>query len=102
MATGGDAVRRGGWLRETGVAGLMIQRMPSVDLGSDESLRALIDQYRARCLWFLREGYYPATTDEVLRVLDAIERHGDVDAFKRAGALRQWVSASSNAASASS
>ena len=81
--------------------GLMIRHMPSVDLGSDETLRSLIDQYRTRCLWFLREGYYPTTTDEVLRVLDAIQHHGDVDAFKRAGALRQWVSASFSAASAS-
>lgn len=80
----------------------MIQRVPSVDLGRDEALRALIDQYRTRCLWFLREGYYPTSADEVLRVLDAIQHHGDLDAFKRAGALRQWVSASSSAASASS
>lgn len=76
--------------------------MPPRDSGSDDSLRALIDQYRTRCLWYMREGYYPTTNDEVLLVLDAIQRHGDVEAFKRAGVLRQWVSATSSAASASS
>lgn len=67
------------------------------DMGSDDSLRALIDQYRTRCLWYMREGYYPTTNDEVLLVLDAIQRHGDVEAFKRAGVLRQWVSATPRA-----
>jgi hypothetical protein len=26
-------------------------------------LRRLVDEYRSRCLWFLREDYYPATRD---------------------------------------
>jgi hypothetical protein len=40
--------------------------------------------------------------DEKLRVLDHIQRHGDVNAFRRAGAIRQWVLATSSAASANS
>lgn len=66
------------------------------------SLRALIDEYRARCLWFLRPDYYPATEAEALRVLDAIERHGDRAAFQRSSEIRQWLSQSSSAASAGS
>ena len=27
-------------------------------------LRGLVDEYRSRCLWFLREDYYPATRDD--------------------------------------
>ena len=65
-------------------------------------LRDLIDEYRARCLWFLRPDYYPATQAEVLRVLDAIERHGDRAGFQRASEIRQWLSQSSSAASAGS
>jgi hypothetical protein len=76
--------------------------MRSVREPSDEALRRLVDEYRGRCLWFLRPGYYPETTEEVLRVLDSIQRHGDLEAFRRAGALKRWVSASSSAASASS
>jgi hypothetical protein len=66
------------------------------------ALRSLIDDYRARCLWFLAPDYYPATESEVLRVLAAIERHGDRAAFQRSSEIRQWLSLSTSAASAGS
>ncbi len=66
------------------------------------ALQALIDEYRARCLWFLEPDYYPATQAEALRVLDAIERHGDRAAFQRSSEIRQWLLQSSSAASAGS
>jgi hypothetical protein len=67
-----------------------------------QALAELIDEYRARCLWFLRPDYYPATTEERLRVLGYIERHGDLDAFRRVSLLRQWLSHPSNATSVGS
>jgi hypothetical protein len=68
----------------------------------EEAVRALVDEYRDRCLWYLAAGYFPETPAETLRVLDSIQRHGDLQAFSRAGALRRWVLASINAASANS
>ena len=65
-------------------------------------LRRLVDDYRSRCLWFLREDYYPATRDEILSVLRHIERHGDREAFRRAAAFRRWLSPRSSATSAGS
>jgi hypothetical protein len=62
----------------------------------------LVDEYRSRCLWFLRQGYYPETTDEAIRVLDSIQSHGDLQAFKRAGELKQWVLANSSGTSVAS
>lgn len=56
------------------------------------SVNALVGKYRARCLWFLREGYYPRTPVEACRALEYIERHGDVAAFQKAVPLRQWLS----------
>ncbi len=59
----------------------------------EEALRkvsALVDEYRSECLWFLRPDYYPGSIDEAMRVLESIEIHGDVTAFKRAAELRQW------------
>jgi hypothetical protein len=67
-----------------------------------EAVNRLADEYRPRCLWFLREDYYPATDDERLRVLSCIERHGDVNAFRRAAELRQWLLRTSSARSAAS
>ena len=66
------------------------------------ALRQLIDDYRVRCLWFLREDYYPATPEECNRVLAAIERHGDLAAFRRVTELRTWLSQQSSDASAAS
>jgi hypothetical protein len=61
------------------------------------SVKALVDEYRARCLWFLREDYYPQTPAEACRILESIERHGDVAAFQKAATLRQWLSQNSSA-----
>lgn len=67
-----------------------------------EAVDRLVDEYRIRCLWFLRPDYYPSTQAERLRVLDAIARHGDRDAFLRAARMRQWLSRKSSAPSAAS
>lgn len=63
-------------------------------------VRSLVDEYRQRCLWFLRSDYYPETIEDALRVLRAIEDHGDLVAFKRAAILRQWFLHLSNEMSA--
>jgi hypothetical protein len=67
---------------------------------ADVALRQLIDEYRTRCLWFLREDYYPATPEERERVFAAIERYGDLAAFRRVTEIREWLSLHSSDASA--
>ncbi len=62
----------------------------------------LVDEYRSRCLWFLRSDYYPASDRDRLRLLGYIERYGDRAAFQRAAAIRRWLSHNSNASSAAS
>jgi hypothetical protein len=66
------------------------------------AFRSLVDEYRARCLWFLRADYYPDTVVERARVLDAIAAHGDALAFRRVAELRTWLSRTSSDASATS
>lgn len=68
----------------------------------DQTLRDLTDRYRTRCLWFLREDYYPETAAERDRVLRLIEQHGDLEAFKQAAEIRAWLSRLSSEASAAS
>jgi hypothetical protein len=63
-------------------------------------VRALAEQYRAQCLWFLRADYDPGSVADACQVLDYIQRHGDLEAFRRAGELKQWLSRNSSAASA--
>ena len=60
----------------------------------------IVEQYRHQCLWFLRSDYYPTTDVERLQVLDYIERYGDLEAYRRAGRLKRWLSQSSSASSA--
>ncbi|MCU0724344.1 MAG: hypothetical protein MUE73_00925 [Planctomycetes bacterium] len=62
-------------------------------------VRELTDRYRSRCLWFLREDHYPVSTEEILRVLGWIERHGDREAYRLAAELREWLSRNSSAPS---
>lgn len=66
------------------------------------AVNRLVDEYRARCLWFLRLDYYPTTPQDQLRVLGCIERHGDREAFRRAAMLKRWLSPHSSAPSAGS
>jgi hypothetical protein len=67
-----------------------------------EVVDGLVNEYRARCLWFLRPDYYPRSTEERLRVLGYIERYGDREAFRKAAEVRQWLSHPSSAESAGS
>ena len=41
-----------------------------------QRVNALVDEYRARCLWFLREDYNPQTPAEACRVLESIGERG--------------------------
>ncbi len=63
---------------------------------------ALVNECRSVALWFLRPDYYPRTDDERRRVLYEIQKHADVDLYKRAARLEQWLSRHSSAASAGS
>jgi hypothetical protein len=62
----------------------------------------LVDEQRIASLWSLRPDYYPSTREERIRVLAQIERHGDLDAFRRAATLRRWLSRTSSVASVDS
>lgn len=33
---------------------------------AQENIGRLVDEYRARCLWFLREDYYPESVEDTL------------------------------------
>ena len=68
----------------------------------EAELRCLVDDYRTRCLWFLRPDFYPETPAETLRVLRHIERHGDREGFVRAARIRQSLSPPSSGPSADS
>jgi len=51
----------------------------------------LVEKYRDQCLWFLRQDFIPRNTEEILHVLDLIERYGDRAGFERAQRLKRWL-----------
>jgi hypothetical protein len=55
------------------------------------AVEEIVRDYRDRCLWFLRQDFVPQTAEEVLRMLDLIERYGDRAGFERAQRLREWL-----------
>lgn len=67
-----------------------------------KTIDELVDEYRHRCLWFLRSDYYPSTDEERYRVLAYIERYGDTRGLLRAAEVRAWLSRASSARSAAS
>ena len=54
-------------------------------------LGALVEQYRHQCLWYLRCDLVPTDVEGALRVLAAIEAHGDRAGFVKARELKQWL-----------
>jgi hypothetical protein len=60
-------------------------------------IEQLVEEYRDRCLWFLRRDFIPRNPEEVLKVLDLIERYGDRAGFQRTQRLRQWLQLPTNA-----
>ena len=69
---------------------------------ADADFRRFVDQHRARCLWFLREDYYPQTPAEHEEVLRQIAQHGDRAAFRQVGEFRTWLLQRSSETSAGS
>jgi hypothetical protein len=68
----------------------------------EAAVEVLVDEHRLRCLWFLRPGYRASSGQDRLRLLRAIETHGDREAYRRAALLRAWLSQTSSGASAGS
>ena len=58
-------------------------------------VNALVDEYRDRCLWFLRADWYPTGPEEILRALNYIRKYGDRQGFQKASKLAQCLSARS-------
>lgn len=62
----------------------------------------LVETHRARCLWYLRPDYFPQTDVERFAVLEAIQKCAGLDAFRRAGELKQCLLRTSSARSSNS
>jgi hypothetical protein len=71
-----------------------------LDSGFVLEVRRLLEEYRAQCLWFLRNDYVPSEPADVLRILETIEARADRSGYVRARRLKQWLLQRSSAPSA--
>ena len=53
---------------------------------------SVVDDYKDVCLWFSPECYHPHTGVQLEQILTSIERNGDINAYKRVGRIRKWLS----------
>jgi len=83
-------------------AATVMADMNAGEPNAPEVVNRLVDEYRRRCLWFLRPDYYPETDAQRLQALEYIERHGDREAFRRAAEVRRWLLRTSSERSAAS
>ena len=68
-------------------------------MGMSDKLVVLVEEYRDRCLWFLRADYFPTSPEEIRRVLEWIERYGDRSGYERAEEIKAWLSRDSKVTS---
>jgi hypothetical protein len=61
----------------------------TLDAAFDAEVHSFVDEYRQRCLWFVRADYYPSTPDEILRVLWWIRGRSDREAFQRSAEIEE-------------
>src|SRR5258706_12276862 len=66
----------------------------------DAAINQLVEENRVQCLWFIRNDYFPDTTEAQLTILKYIETYGDRAAFVSARRLRDCLLQRSNEKSA--
>lgn len=54
--------------------------------------QSVVNDYRSTCLWFANDVLHPENELQLEQVLSAIESSGDIEAFKRVGRIRKWLS----------
>lgn len=74
--------------------------MDDLPSGLQREVAALVDRYRARCLWFLHKDFYTVDTEGAVRTIDYLRKHGYLEAFKKASQLKQCLLTRSNSPSA--
>ena len=70
-----------------------------VDSTFVSELRVLLEEYRAQCLWYLRDDHVPSAPADILRALEAIEARADRNGYVRARQLKRWLLQHSSAPS---
>ena len=69
-----------------------IYTMTVREIINTDEYRSVVKDYRMQCLWFTDRGENPENEIQLEQILNSIETHGDMNAFKRVGRIRKWLS----------
>ena len=61
------------------------------EIVDSEALKTAMSAYRSMCFWNMDEDFFPSNRREVILALDNLERYGDLEAYRLAGEIRQWL-----------
>ncbi|MBR3582580.1 MAG: hypothetical protein IKO01_03955 [Kiritimatiellae bacterium] len=62
------------------------------EIAESPEYRAVVEDCRATCLWSMGDVLHPRSERQLEQVLSAIERNGNLAAYRRAGEIRKWLS----------
>ncbi len=65
-----------------------------------DELNSLVNRCRDTCLWFIRTDCSLETEQEIMVILENIEKYGDREAFIRARKIKKWLLQNSSGLSA--
>lgn len=70
----------------------IITLMTVQDIVNTDEYQSMVNDYRMQCLWFTDRGGNPENEIQLEQILNSIETYGDMNAFKRVGRIRKWLS----------
>ena len=65
--------------------------MTDEEIVNSKELKSVIEDYLSMCFWNFTEDFMPKNRRQVFLALDPLERYGNMDAYRRAGEIRQWL-----------
>ena len=65
--------------------------MTEEEIVSSKELKSAVEDYRSMCFWNFPEDFMTKNRRQVFLALDNLERYGNMDAYRRAGEIRQWL-----------
>ena len=78
-------------LRRTRGVWYNTKAMTEEEIVNSKELKSVVEDYRSMCFWNFAEDFMPKDRRQVFLALDTLERYGNMDAYRRAGEIRQWL-----------
>ena len=80
-------MRHGSWFY-----GIIPAAMTIEDIVNSKEFQSVVEDYRGMCLWSLPEDFMPGNERQVHCLVECLEHYGDLNAYRKAGEIRKWLS----------